>query len=81
MYQVYQNDKPADKMNYPEVDKSWDNSVFEEFDDAVAYTLYWAYPFGLEECKQMVKHYKMEINVPKDMSMTEFPVMMCIKKI
>lgn len=39
-YQVFDNNKPADCHNH-KVHKSWNNSIFDSFEDAVKYARHW----------------------------------------
>lgn len=84
MYQVYQDGKPADSTGYPEI-KSWPNSKFDTFVQAVTYAIRWAYPYKLSDITaQMIEEVSFQFennNFEVDMGMTEFPIMMSIREI
>lgn len=44
-YQVFDTGKPAD-CNHHEVDKSWNKSIFETYEEALTYVRKWLYPYG-----------------------------------
>jgi hypothetical protein len=80
-YQVFQDGKPADNIGYPDI-KSWTNSKFETFEEAVLYALHWAYPQPIEELKDEVPYFIDRFkDGPVDCSTCECPVMMEIRKI
>ena len=80
MFQVYQDDKPADSKNYPSIQGfGWSNSTFENKREAEIYAFLWACPLSLEEAKIAAPH--MRIGIEYDYGMTEVPVHMSIHKI
>jgi len=79
MFQVFQDDKPADCFGYPSC-KDWKNSKFETLEDAIRYAYHWAYPLPEEEIDKLVRNYPLEVGVKHNLSMSEFPVIMEIRK-
>jgi len=60
LFQVFDNDRPADCFNH-EVHKSWEQSKFKTFDEALEYARNWlGYPEGDIP--------PLELNVPWDYS-------------
>lgn len=45
-YQVFDNNKTADTVGYPEMHSSWKNSKFPSFEEAVAYANNWLGMYG-----------------------------------
>lgn len=82
-YIVYQDDKPANCHHYPEVDASWNNCIFDSFEEAAIYAIMWCYPFDKEtaEVSYSQNSSMFVVNEPMNMSMCEIPVMMTIKEI
>ena len=46
LYQVFENDKPADCTGFPKMDQSWNNSTFKTLEEAKMYLLKWLGAYG-----------------------------------
>ena len=86
-YQVFEGDKPADCF-HTNVNKSWNKSIYDSFEEACIYAIFWCWPIGGEEGREYAKnayysHYQnvMKLNESIDLSYCEFPVMMTVKEI
>ena len=82
-YQVFEEDRPADCFHC-KVHTSWDNSIFESFEEACKYAIYWAYPYNKAIINDEYETYWKNImkpNIPIDMGQGEFPVMITIKEV
>ena len=85
-YKVYQNGKTADTDGYPELHKTWSPGLNTHLsiEEAIRYANAYAYPFDTQTLDVMMKnksYIPMEVNIPVDMSMGEFPIMMEIRVI
>lgn len=55
MYQVLQNNIPADCFGYPEVNSSWNKSTFNTIEEANAYTYFWSMPVSYDTAKEIAE--------------------------
>lgn len=87
MYQVFQDNLPADCFSYSNIGKDWNNSKFNTFREAVSYAILWAFPYTLSDITVEVLNYYEDLFKKKDnklnMSMAgdTFPVIMEIREI
>lgn len=75
MFRVFENGKRCSAYNIP----SWNIDTFKTKEEAEVFAAMWAYPVSKEQAKEYIQ--KMELNVPVNMTMSEFPVMMEIRKV
>ena len=79
MYQVFQDNIPADGAHFNLKKPEWQKSIFNEKRDAEVYAYIWAYDVSIEDAKKYAPN--MEINKDYNFSTCEFPIYMKIKKI
>jgi hypothetical protein len=60
-YQVLESGKPCDCRNY-EVHPSWNQSIYDTFDDAMQYAKEWFWPFLGQQDSTFI----LELNKPYD---------------
>lgn len=81
-YQVLQGNLPADCFGFPTLDKSWNQSIFNTFEEACEYAYYWAYPLDRETARIMAKNDPFILNEFKDCGMRkENPINMRIVQV
>ena len=73
MFQVFENGKPCDAANFG-VHESWNNSKFTTFTQAKKYAQNWC-------GEQAFLIQNIHPNVPVDISMCEYPVLIEIREI
>jgi hypothetical protein len=64
-YQVFENDKPCDAANH-KVHKSWNNSIFDSFNDALKYVYKWIGEYA--DPDSMTGSSGIKVNIPYDYS-------------
>jgi len=83
-YQVFQDNEPADCFHQNNISRTWNNSIFDSFEEAIKYAIHWSYPYDSEEIEKVYNGYwkdKVIVNIPVNMSICEFPVMMEVREI
>lgn len=55
MFQVLNNNIPADCFGYPEINSSWNISKFDTLEEANAHAYHWAMPIDYETAKEWSK--------------------------
>lgn len=80
-YQVLQGNLPADCFGFPDLHNSWNQSVFNTFEEANSYAYYWAYPIDKTTAEVMAKNDPFILNERKNMSYNEHPVYMRIVEV
>lgn len=80
-YQVLQGNLPADCFGFPSLDNSWNQSIFNTFEEACEYAYYWAYPVDKETARMLAKNDPFVLNERKNMSYNEHPVYMRIVEV
>jgi hypothetical protein len=82
MYQVLENNIPADNKHFPELKNAcWSNSIFNSFEEAKLYAFCWSYPVSIEEAIEWSNRFEMKLDVEYDFSMSEVPNFMKITKV
>lgn len=68
MFQVFDNNKPADTTGFPSLTKGngWDNSVFPTYEEARKYAWMWLGPYGGSYDGE--SGYDLKVNTPWDYS-------------
>ena len=77
-YQVLQVNTPAEYTYFSGVDKSWNCSIFNTFEEAKVYAIHWAYPVSYEGAVQMSKDTPFQLGVPLDLGMGDFSTLMML---
>lgn len=80
-YQVLQGNLPADCFGFPELDNSWNQSVFNTFEEASEYAYYWAYPIDKETAKMMAKSAPFVLGEFRELGISEYPINMRIVRV
>ena len=75
MFRCFQNGKRCSEYQI----KSWDVDTFESFEEANIFCIHWSYPIGTNQIPDFFQ--QMELGIDKNLSMSESPVLMCIREV